>query len=101
MLKADFEYSSMYNADSMLAGLYFVSFEVMFTLGLLNMFIAIIAAHYNEFTRESKGEESSSFFTMIYTILKGNLFKRPEGTKSIIPGLNKLQDYLDNFFFKE
>ena len=52
MLKGNFGYTGMYNADSSFAGFFLVTFEVMFLLGLLNMFIAIIVAHFNANVRE-------------------------------------------------
>lgn len=47
----------------------------MFKIALLNMFIAIIVAHYNEFKREQEGDEDISFYKVIFSILKHNLFK--------------------------
>ena len=36
------------------------------------MFVAIIAAHYNQFARENKGEANASFVETIVGILKAN-----------------------------
>ena len=42
------EYEEMYQADPVLAPIFLIIFEVLFFMMLLNMFIAIIDAHYEE-----------------------------------------------------
>jgi hypothetical protein len=42
------------------------------------MFIAIIAAHYNQFRRESSKEDNISFFTVISKILANNMFNKKD-----------------------
>jgi hypothetical protein len=42
------------------------------------MFIAIIAAHYNQFRRESSKEDNISFFTVITKILANNMFNKKD-----------------------
>jgi len=44
-----FDYKALEQAHPSLGPIFFVSFNIFFTLFLLNMFIAIIVAHYNEF----------------------------------------------------
>ena len=56
---------------------------MIFKIALINMFIAIIVAHYNQFNRESKEDASTknaNFFTVIWNIIKQNMFK-PDETK--------------------
>jgi hypothetical protein len=66
----------MYSADATISSLYFVSYLVIFKIALLNMFVAIIVAHFNQFRRESSNEDNISFFTVVVNILKNNLFKQ-------------------------
>lgn len=46
------------------------------------MFIAIIAAHYNQFRRESSKEDNISFFTVITKILANNMFNKKDQNKT-------------------
>jgi hypothetical protein len=46
------------------------------------MFIAIIAAHYNQFRRESSKEDNISFFTVIKKILASNMFNKKDQNKT-------------------
>lgn len=43
----DYDYQKMYNQDSSVSAVFFVTYLVVFKIGMLNMFIAIIVAHYN------------------------------------------------------
>ena len=43
----DYDYQKMYNHDSAVSAVFFVTYLLIFKIGLLNMFIAIIIAHYN------------------------------------------------------
>jgi hypothetical protein len=43
----DYDYARMYNQDKAVSAVFFVSYLVIFKLGMLNMFVAIIVAHYN------------------------------------------------------
>ena len=43
----DYDYSRMYNHDPAVSAVFFVSYLLIFKLGMLNMFVAIIVAHYN------------------------------------------------------
>lgn len=52
-------YSEMYEVAPSVSGLYFVSFLVLMRIAFLNMFIAIIVAHYNEFISEGKSIKSN------------------------------------------
>lgn len=63
----------MYETDSRISAVFFVTYVVIFKIALLNMFIAIIVAHYNQFRRESDDDDNISFFQVIANILKNNL----------------------------
>jgi hypothetical protein len=52
-LLLDYDYEAMYEADQVISSLFFVSYLLIFKLALLNMFIAIIVAHYNQQRREN------------------------------------------------
>jgi hypothetical protein len=56
MLNGAFEYWDLHPIND-LAGLFFVSFMLLFNLLILNMFIAIMMAHYTEFTEFSTGDD--------------------------------------------
>ena len=63
MLGGEFAYTEMYKVDPAVSALFFVSFMVLLTVALLNMFIAIVAAHYNEFIMiyQEDNQDSLSF----------------------------------------
>jgi len=46
-----------------------------FTIGFLNMFIAIITAHYNEYKRYQGNSEALGFFNVILSILRTHMFR--------------------------
>ena len=48
----DYNYDEMYNQDSAVSAVFFVTYLLVFKIGLLNMFVAIIVAHYNQFRRD-------------------------------------------------
>jgi hypothetical protein len=50
MQGGEFKYSEMYYVDPDVSAIYFVSYIILITIALLNMFIAIIVAHYNEYS---------------------------------------------------
>jgi len=43
---------------------------------MLNMFIAIIVAHYNQFRRDYQSDDNVSFITVVHKIIKANMFKK-------------------------
>eukprot|EP00347_Sterkiella_histriomuscorum_P005839 403355073 len=101
MIMSDFNYAQMYQTDSIISGVYFISYLIIFKIALLNMFIAIIVAHYNEFRRLSEEEEEVSFFQVIFAILKNNLFQDLQKREKILCfkkcrccNLDKIQKYL-------
>ena len=55
-LNGQFEYWQLHPVNS-LAGFFFVSFHLIFGLLILNMFIAIMMAHYTEFTEGQTADE--------------------------------------------
>jgi hypothetical protein len=95
-LLLDFNYSVMYQTDPTISSFYFVSYIIIFKIALLNMFVAIIVAHFNQFRRESGNEDNVSFLEVVLKILQNNLFKSSGGFT--ICGRNfdikKLAEYL-------
>ena len=59
MIVGDFDYQAMEDTDPQMAAFFFLSFMILFTLILLNMFIAIIGAHYSEYTEEEEAQNNS------------------------------------------
>jgi len=52
MLNGVFHYREMYEVDPDVSALFFGSFMLIVNVAFLNMMIAIIVAHYNEFMKE-------------------------------------------------
>jgi len=62
----------MYEAEPVISSFFFVSFMIIVTIAFLNMIIAIIVAHYNEYMKEIASDEESSlnFYQIVRGILK-------------------------------
>jgi hypothetical protein len=60
-----------------MASSFFISFMLVFILLLLNMFIAIIYAHYTELQKDTKGNEEDirGFFKVILDIIRLRMSK--------------------------
>lgn len=54
ILVGKYQYSEIYDSDTSISVLYHVTFLIVFRIGLLNMFISIIVAHYIEFMKQLK-----------------------------------------------
>ncbi len=65
----DYDYQKMYNADTSVSAVFFVTYLLVFKIGMLNMFIAIIVAHYNQFRRDYQSDDNVSFFTVVQKII--------------------------------
>jgi hypothetical protein len=57
------------------SAVFFVTYLLVFKIGMLNMFIAIIVAHYNEFRRDYQSDKNVSFIEVVHKIIKANMFK--------------------------
>ena len=73
MLVGQFEVTTIRQADNMLGIIFFVSFMILFNLLLLNMFIAIIGAHFDQI--KSQEDDTSSvkglgFFSKIVDVFR-------------------------------
>ena len=91
IIRLDFNYDAMYLADPTTSAFYLVSyivyeliftlFQLIFTIALANMFIAIIVAHFNEFRRIQLEDDDISFVSVVWAILKNNVFTDPDQSK--------------------
>lgn len=70
MLLGEFDTDSIVSADSILGSLFFVTFMILFNLLLLNMFIAIIGAHFDSVTAENQNEQVRGFFAEIVHVIR-------------------------------
>jgi hypothetical protein len=93
MLLGEFDYDTMVLADKVIAPMFFISFMILFYLLLLNMFIAIIGAHFEDLKpgkkkdkkKNSDGtedDENDGFFYKIYKTIKAKCKQYKERKKA-------------------
>jgi hypothetical protein len=73
MLVGEFKVSTIRQADNLLGIIFFVSFMILFNLLLLNMFIAIIGAHFDQIKSQKENENSVKelgFFSKIVDVFR-------------------------------
>jgi hypothetical protein len=70
MLLGEFDTQALTSADSALGGLFFVTYMVLFKLLLLNMFIAIIRAHYFALNATNPSQQVRGFFAEILHVIR-------------------------------
>jgi hypothetical protein len=70
MLLGEFNTTTILMADRKMGGLFFVTFMILFNLLLLNMFIAIIGAHFDSLSSEGKDQKRGFFAEIIHVIRK-------------------------------
>ncbi|OMJ85951.1 hypothetical protein SteCoe_12655 [Stentor coeruleus] len=70
MLIGEFKSKDIYDADYVFGTIFFVSLIVVFSLILLNMFIAIIGSHFERVSENAEGEEEDlGFFAKIWSVI--------------------------------
>ncbi|OMJ96348.1 hypothetical protein SteCoe_87 [Stentor coeruleus] len=77
MLVGEFHSQDIYDADYIFGTLFFVSLIIVFSLILLNMFIAIIGSHFERVSEEAgNSEEEMGFFAKIWSVLMARKNKK-------------------------
>ena len=85
MLLGEFDFEQMNLADSQMAPIFFMTFMVLFYLLLLNMFIAIIGAHFDEL-KPPRDAEHKGFFAKIGEVLRNRCRKWRKKNHDVVEG---------------